>query len=269
MGQVSLERMERVAIVVLDRPERHNALDGAMLEELERVLDQLEASPGRAVVVTGTGSAFCAGLDLDPAGNPMLVDLRRAVEAGDRDAVARLVDRLRRPVDRLAGLPVPLLAALNGPALGVGAEIALRCDLRLLDPTANLSLNGVHLGLAPLAGGGAALARLLGPSRAADLVVTGRQVSAVEAFSLGLANRLCEPGKALESALGLAVAIASNGPRAVRAALRVARDRERTEGADLLELERDAAVELISSGEPLVGLAAALARRRPDFPDPS
>jgi enoyl-CoA hydratase len=267
MGQVTLARVEKLAVVRLDRAERRNALDEEMLSALETLLGELEAAPPRAVVVTGAGEAFSIGLDLDPATNPAIMALLRAVQNHDRTELERQVGRIRGLVDRMVGLPVPVIAAVSGPAWGAGAEIALRCDLRALDATATLCLSGARTGLAPMFGGGPALARLVGPARAADLVLTGRKVSAVEAFSLGLANRLSEPGQALESALQLARAIAKNGPRAVRAALRVARASAALPAAEAARLELDAATELLLSGEFLLGMRAAMDRIEPEFPD--
>jgi enoyl-CoA hydratase/carnithine racemase len=238
-----------------------------MLGELATVVGELEGRVPRVVVVTGAGGAFCAGLDLDPSTNPTVGELLRAVQTHDRTAVERLLDRIRGVVDRLVGLPVPVIAAVNGPAWGAGAEIALRCDLRVLDAGATLCLIGARTGLASMLGGGPALVRLVGPSRAADLVLSARKVSAVEAFSLGLANRLGEPGQALEGALQTARSIARNGPRAVRASLSVLRASPGLPLETALGLERATATDLILSGEFLVGLGAAMARTEPDFSD--
>jgi enoyl-CoA hydratase/carnithine racemase len=267
MSQVSVERLGRVAVVRLERPERHNALDREMLGSLARAVDEVEAALPRAVVVTGAGDAFCVGLDLDPSSNPTVVELLHAVQTHDRGGVESLLRDTRRVVDRLVGLPVPVVAAVNGAAWGAGAEIALRCDLRVLDAAATLGLVGVRSGLSPTLGGGPALVRLVGPARAADLVLSARKVSAMEAYGIGLANRLAEPGQALEMALQLAGAIAANGPWAVRAALRVLRAAPGLGPEDALELERQAAVDVILAGEFLVGMRAVLARSEPDFPD--
>jgi enoyl-CoA hydratase/carnithine racemase len=266
-GHVTVEREGAVAVLRLDRPDRQNALDEQMLGALADAVGELEASPPRAVVVTGSSEAFCTGLDLNPGSNPSVGRLLRAVQARDRDAVEGIIAPIRALVDRLVGLPAPVIAAVNGPAFGAGAEIAVRCDLRVLDATATLCLIGARMGLATLLGGGSALVRLIGPARAADLLLSGRKVSVMEAFSLGLANRMSEPGKALDAALQTARSIARNGPRAVRAALRVLRSSPGLSLAAALDLEHAAAVELILSGEFLVGMSAAMAHTEPDFSD--
>jgi len=219
------------------------------------------------VVVTGAGDAFCTGLDLTPAANPAVDRLLRAVQTHDRATVEALLDRTRTVVDRLAELPVPVIAAVNGPAWGAGAEIALRCDLRVMDGAATLCLVGARMGLSTSFGGGPALTRLVGSSRAADLLLTARQVPAVEAFSLGLANRLAEPGMALDNALRLAFAISRNGPQAVRAALRVVRGSAGLDAGAAMTLERDAAAHVLLSGDFLIALKAAMTKTKAVFPD--
>src|SRR5262249_33226445 len=238
-----------IAIVMLDRPERRNALNEAMWSELDEAASELEARPGRGVVITGAGDrAFCAGMDVNPD-NPQVAGLVEAVQTHDRAPVAALLGRIRATLDRLVGLPVPVIAAVNGLAYGGGAELAVRCDLRVADPAAVFCFSEVRLGLMPDMGGGVALTRLLGPSRAADLVLTARRVGAPEALALGLVNRVSAPGKALEEALDLAAAVAKNGPRAVRAALDVIRTTGDLSERDALALELERATTLIVSGE--------------------
>lgn len=267
MGQVTLTRQERLAIVLLDRPERQNMLDSEMVEQMNAVVADLEGNLPRAVVVTGAGDAFCTGLDLNPTTNPAVEQLLHAVQRHDRQAVEALLDQTRTAVDRLTGLPIPVIAAVNGPAWGAGAELALRCDLRVIDGAATLCMIGARMGLSTILGGGPALARLAGPSRAADLLLTARKIPAVEAFSVGLANRIAEPGKALDNALRLAFTISRNGQHAVRAALRLVRESPGLDHAAALALERDAAAHVVLSGDFLVAMRAALNKGDAVFPD--
>jgi enoyl-CoA hydratase/carnithine racemase len=164
-------------------------------------------------------------------------------------------------------LPVPIIAAINGLAYGGGAEIASRCDLRVMDPQAVICFSEVRLGLMPDQGGVAGLTRLVGASRAADLILTARKVGAEEAFQLGWANRISGPGKALEEALSLAFSIAQNGPRAVRHALSVIRKTCDLTTQEALDMETEEAVTLIVSGESVHGISAFLTRQKPEFPD--
>jgi enoyl-CoA hydratase/carnithine racemase len=266
-GMVRLSRDGNVAILVLDRPERRNAIGEAMWVALEARVTELEGLLPRAVVITGAGDrAFCAGQDLG-GDNPQVQALVSAVQEHDEAAVGAFLTRERRVVDRLAALPVPLVAAVNGVAFGGGAELAARCDLRVLDPSAVICFSEVTLGLMPDWGGGVALARLLGPGRAADLILTGRRVDAEEAFRLGFANRISNAGQALETAVELARTIARNGPRAVRSAVEVLRRTPSLSDEEALALEMGRAVSLIASGECVHGIAALMAKKPPEFPD--
>lgn len=259
---------DHVAVLTLDRPERHNTLDERMWDALDAALDRLEQRLPRALVLTGAGDkAFSAGMDVNPD-NPQIAGLVEGVQRHEREPGLRLLQRLRRSVDRLVGQPVPVIAALNGLAYGGGAELAARCDLRVADPAATISFSEVRLGLMPDWGGGPALARLVGPSRAADLILTARKVGAEEALALGLVNRISAPGLARQEAQQLAETIAGNGPRAVRAALEVIRRAGDLPLQEALALELDRAADLIATGECVHGITAFMARQPPRFPEP-
>lgn len=267
-GEVRVEREGAIAVLTLDRPERRNAMNQAMWNSLERAVSDLEGSLPRAVVVTGAGEkAFCAGMDVN-TDNPDSAALMLAMQDKDRAPVVAMLTRMRAVLDRLVGLPVPVIAAVNGVAFGGGAETALRCDLRVMDPSATLAFSEVRLGLMPDWGGGVALARVVGRARAADLILTGRRVDAEEALALGLVNRVSAPAFCLAEAKALAQTIAQNGPRAVRAALRLLRRIDGMTDADALALELDSAATLIASGECVFGVGAFLTRTTPTFPDP-
>lgn len=265
-GTVRVERRGAVAVVTLDRPAKKNALGVELWAALRRAADELHAAPPRAVVLTGAGGAFSAGMDVHPA-NPQVAAIVGAVQAGDVGPVRAMLGELHAVLDRLFALPVPIIAAIEGLAYGGGAELATRCDLRVADPAATICFSEVKLGLMPDWGGGVALARLLGPSRAADLILTARKVGAEEALALGLVNRVSRAGAAVADAVALAEAIAANGPRAVRAALAVLRRAGDLRWADALALEVDTAAALIAGGECQVGIAALLSRTPPRFPD--
>ncbi len=265
--RIAIERRGYVAIVTLNRPKRLNAFDQTMFAALEQAAAALAAEPPRAVVVTGAGErAFSAGFDVNPE-NPMLAALGTAIEAQDHGTVAQAIREMRRAVDRFTALPMPVIAALNGQAFGGGAELAVRCDLRVMDPAAVLCFSEVRLGLMPDWGGGATLAALVGASRAADLILTARECSAAEALDLGVVNRISAPGQALADAQDLVEAIAANGPRAVRSALAVIRGSREQPLAAALDAEEARAVELILAGECLHGIAAHLSGKAPVFPN--
>ncbi len=265
---VRVEFLDRVGLLTLDRPEKWNAFDHVMWSGLESAVEELKEKRPRAIVVTGAGDrAFCAGQDVNP-NNPQIKEQSQALETGDRPAVEALIMRIRTTVGGLCSLPVPIIAALNGAAYGGGAELASRCDLRVMDPAATISFSEVKLGLMPDWGGGVALTRLLGPSKAADLVLTARKVGAEEALQIGLANRISAPGKSLEEAIQLAETISQNGPRAVASALEVIRLTPDLPQNQALDLESEKAVDLIITGECIYGIAGFLTKTKPEFPDP-
>lgn len=265
-GTVQVEVRGHVAVITLDRPERKNALGHAMWAGLGRAADELHARTPRAVVLTGAGESFCAGMDVNPD-NPQVAKLVGAVAGRDAAPGRAMLLELHGVLDRLFSLPVPIVAALGGLAYGGGAEIATRCDLRVADPRATICFSEVRLGLMPDLGGGVALARLLGPGRAADLILTARKVGADEALALGLVNRVSAPGASLADAVALADTIAGNGPRAVRAALAVIRGATDLSWPDAVAGELEAAAALIASGECQVGIGAFLGRSTPQFVD--
>lgn len=264
---ISVKRQGHIAIMTLDRPAKHNALDQHMWDCLDKSVTDLGQNLPRVIVLTGAGDkAFCAGFDVHPD-NPLLTPLLAAAESRDKGPADELIRRVRTSTDKLVSLPVPIIAAINGLAYGGGAEIASRCDLRVMDPQAVFCFSEVRLGLMPDHGGVVGLTKLVGASRAADLILTARKVDAQESLQLGLTNRITAPGKVLEDALDLALSIAQNGPRAVRHALCVIRKIHDLTTRDALDLETQEAVDLIASGESIHGVTAFLTRQKPDFPD--
>ena len=266
--KIHLERRGHIGIVTLDRPERRNAFNAEMWRALEKTVDDLKARLPRVVVITGAGEkAFCAGFDINPD-NPQVANLIDAVHHHQREPVEALIREIRHAVDGLVSLPVPVIAALNGLAFGGGAELALRCDMRIADPATVISFSEVRLGLMPDWGGGVALSRLVGPGRAAELILTARRIDAEEALRLGVVNRISAPGKSLDEAVALAETIAGHGPRAVRHALRVIRHSPDLPLEKALDFESEEAVTLIASGECYHGIVAFLEKKKPEFPDP-
>jgi enoyl-CoA hydratase len=256
-----------IGVVTLNRPERKNTFHEKMWSDLEAVTSSLTQSLPRAVIVTGAGSeTFSAGMDVNPD-NPQISGLINAVSRNDPGPVDVLMRRIRGAIDELVSLPVPVICAINGIAYGGGAELTMRCDLRVMDPGAVICFSEVTLGLMPDWGGGVALTRLAGPAVAADLILTARPVGADEALSLGIVNRISRPKKALEDATALAESIVKNGPRAVRSALEVIRRTPDLTHQDALALELERAVALIASGECAHGIGAFLQKREPEFPD--
>ena len=263
---VRLERSGKVALITFDRPERRNAFNEAMWSSLEQTVAELKENLPRVVIVTGAGKAFCAGFDINPD-NPQVGGLIESVQKQERPPVESLIKRLQSAVNDLATLPVPIIAGINGDAYGGGAELASRCDLRVMDPQAAICFAEVKLGLMTDWGGGPGLTRLIGASRAADMILTARKIGADEALRIGLVNRISAPGNALDEAMVLAEMIAQNGPRAVRHALQVIRQSPELPMQRALEMERREATTLITSGECIQGITAFLSKQTPEFPD--
>jgi enoyl-CoA hydratase/carnithine racemase len=268
MPTVLLERDESIAIITFNRPEKHNAFNKTFWDDFNICLDDLEHKLPRVVIVTGAGDrAFSAGFDINPD-NPLVSALVDSVMKGVRQPVEKLIRFIRTSVDRLVTLPVPVIAAVNGIAFGGGAELAVRCDLRVADPGAVFSFSEVKLGLMPDHGGTVGLQRLVGTARAVELILSGKKVGAAEAHKIGLVNQVSEPGRCLDNARELAGTIAANGPRAVRASLAVLRCAGELPVSEALELESRHAVDLILSKECVDGITAFMSGNKPEFKDP-
>lgn len=263
---IRMETRGKIAILTLDRPMRQNALNDRMFEAMERVTRELKEHLPRAIVITGSGDkAFCAGFDINPD-NPLVAGLIDAAEKKQLEPARELIQYIRKIVDEFVALPVPIIAAINGLAYGGGAELSVRCDLRVMDPNAVICFSEVRLGLMPDWGGGAALVRLVGASRAADMMLTARKISAGEAINFGLVNRICR-SSCLEEAIDFANMIAANSPRAVSSTLALIRQSQNLTFKQTLDMEMEKAVSLIGSGEYFYGVSAFLEKRKPEFPD--
>jgi len=265
--RIRLERKNKIALVTMDRPEKKHAFDEAMFNALEQVTRELAADLPRTIVLTGSGvNAFCAGFDVNLE-NPMTAQFLEAVNKKDTAVAGEVIGRMRRAVDGFVGLPVPVIACVNGSAYGGGAELAVRCDLRVMDAGAEFCFSEVRLGLMPDWGGGPCLERLVGHAHAADLILTARVVTAKEALEMGLINRLSDDGCCLDDALALAEEINRNGPKAVSHALAVLRQSRDLSLEVALDKEAESASDLIASGECIHGITAFMEKKLPRFPD--
>jgi len=223
----------RVALLRLNRDDVRNALTGtALIEDILATLAWAERNPEVSVLVlTGEGSAFCSG------GNLREMEERRGIFAGD---VHEIQDRYRRSIQRIPlamqRCEIPLIAAVNGPAVGAGMDLACMCDLRIGSEKAVLGETFLNLGIVPGDGGAWFLRRLLGPQRAAELCLTGRLVKADEALRLGLLLEVVPPHELLPRSLELARSIAAQPPRALRLTKRLLQAAGRLELPEYLEL---------------------------------
>jgi len=255
-----------VADVRLARPEKRNALDGAMFAGLVTAGERLKSEPGvRAVVLSGEGPDFCAGLDFD---------WFRAMRDGERRSDQVDLPPGQGPA-RATGqraayvwteIPVPVIAAVNGNALGGGLQIALGADIRIVAPDARMSVLEIRWGLVPDMTGSQLLPELVGRDVAKELTFTGRVVRGDEAVALGLATRV-DPDP-LGSALELARSIAARNPHAIRAAKRLLNLAGRVDLEAGFAAEQKEIGGLIGSPNQAEAVAAEFERRAPRFTDP-
>jgi enoyl-CoA hydratase len=246
----------RVARLTLDNPPL-NLVTRELLEQLEEALATLEAAdPGdvRAVVVTGAGDrAFSAGSHVGDFEN-------------QRGAAGRTRHELESGVAaRLARLPMPTIAAIEGNALGGGLELALCCDIRVASEQAKLGLPEVRLAVTPGAGGTQRLSRAIGEARARELILTGRVLDSVEAERIGLVSRVVPAGQAVSAAEEIGSEIAARGPLAVREAKRLVALSTDVDLATGLEAELDASDRVFASEDMSEGARSFFEKREPDY----
>ncbi len=184
---------DNIAIVTLNRPKYYNALNSELIGELEKVLAELENNDKvRVLIITGSGKAFAAG-----------ADVTELMEADPWGALENCT-RAHRVFDRLETLPIPTIAAINGPALGGGCELILCCDFRIAAESARIGLPEITLGIIPGAGGTQRLLRLVGLPRAKEMIFLGSLVNAEKALEIGLVDRIVNDQELLEEAKKLA-----------------------------------------------------------------
>jgi enoyl-CoA hydratase len=210
-----IEQRGHVLIVTMNRPAARNALSGPMMALMREAWDRVDADPGiRACVLTGAGGAFCAGADLKAM---------TASHPGDQFAAGDTDLSVIEPLLKGRRLTKPLIAAVEGPAVAGGTEILQATDIRVAGESARFGVAEARWGLFPLGGSAVRLPRQIPYTIAADLLLTGRLISAAEARDIGLIGHVVPDGQALARALEIADLIAANGPVAVRAILRTIR----------------------------------------------
>jgi enoyl-CoA hydratase len=243
-----------VELIVLKNPPV-NALSTSLLAELDAAVAAIESAPGtRAVVLTGDGQYFSAGADLKEMAT---MDLAQAPEVARRGHLL---------FARLAALRPPVIAAINGLALGGGLELALAADLRVAGDSAKLGAPEVNYGLLPAYGGTQRLPRLIGPTKAKELIFTGAMIPATEALRIGLVNKVVPAGQELRAARDLAHTIAQKAPRAVQAAKRAIVEGLSKSLPDGEEVELGLfASEVLPSEDLAEGILAFAERRPPKF----
>ncbi len=243
-----------LSVITLDRPEARNALSLEMRDELERALVAFEADAGKRVaILTGAGDkAFCVGADLTAPPPPS-------------SGAAAQLDRGNRSLVRDLELSKPLIAAINGMALGGGLELALLCDIRIASRTATFALPEVRIGSMPGSGGTQRLPRAVGVSQAMLLALSGERITADEALQMGLVGRVVEPADLLSTTLQIAERIADNAPLAVRMTRKAIREGMELPLAQGLALERTLFTIIRETEDRAEGRSAFREKRKPVF----
>ncbi len=219
LPEVLYEVEDGIATITLNRPERMNAISGPMLAKLSQDLLKANADPKvRVVLLTGAGRAFCVGLDLVDATQGSGIG-----SASQAQAVSVNLDLRNTPPTILFNLDKPTICALNGAAAGYGLDTALGCDIRIMGESSKLAAAFVKRGVVPESGGTWLLPRLVGWSKAAELIFTGRTLSAADSLALGLASEVVPDADLMTRARAVAAEIAANAPLAVQSAKRLMR----------------------------------------------
>jgi enoyl-CoA hydratase len=254
-----VERRGHVLIVTMNRPEARNALSTPMMAIMRQAWDEVDRDPDiRACVLTGAGGAFCAGADL----KAMTKTHPSAAFKNNEFDLSVL-----EPLLKGRRLTKPLIAAVEGPAIAGGTEILQATDIRVAAESARFGISEARWGLFPLGGSAVRLVRQIPYTVAADLLLTGRHISAAEAREIGLVGYVVPDGQALAKALEIADMIAANGPVAVRAILRTIRETEGMAENDAFKLEAEIGKAVFASEDAKEGPRAFAEKRRPQFND--
>ncbi|MBI3635728.1 MAG: enoyl-CoA hydratase/isomerase family protein [Candidatus Rokubacteria bacterium] len=249
---LTFTREEGWAIITLNRPPA-NAISEQLVQDLNAALSSVESDAAvRAVIITGSGDKiFCAGADLGSA-----------FSGGSVDTFIRIGNGVLRKIERF---PKPVIAAMNGHALGGGCEIAMACHLRLLKEGARMGQTETNLGIIPGFGGTQRMPRLIGRTKALEFMILGTQVPAAECLALGLVNRLSKEGEVLNDARALARQIAKRPPIATRLIIETVNDGLEAPIDQALEIETRAFVTSLRTEDAAEGIQAFFAKRAAEF----
>ncbi len=252
---IELSRRDEFAVITLSRPEALNALNVQMIKDIGAAIDEVGASDARTLIFTGEGGkAFCAGADIKELLGRSLVDAKKGAEHGQWTFA------------KLDRLPMPSIAAINGYAFGGGLELALACTFRVASETAKMGLPEIKLGAIPGYGGTQRLPRVVGESRALDMIMTGRTVDATEAERIGLVNRVAD-GDTLDAAVAFAREFAGFSLPVLgfaREAVARASDSPINEG---LRVEADLNTLAFQTEDVVEGMNAFVEKRKAEFKD--
>jgi enoyl-CoA hydratase/carnithine racemase len=246
------EKGESFGVVTINQP-KANQLSQGVVEGLDAALnDCMEDKQMRVLIITNAGDKiFSAGADLSSGFG----------ELGLSDYIKRGQDLN----NKIASMPVPVIAAMNGHAFGGGLELAMACHFRILKHDSRLGLTETNLGIIPGYGGTLRLPRLVGSTRALEYMLLGKQIEAQEALNAGLVHRICDDGAVFGDAMTLAKQLATRPPLAVRQILKIMAQKENLSPEHHLKMERQALVELFASKDMIEGMTAFAQKRPPVF----
>jgi len=250
-----MEEKNQAVILTLNRPEVMNCLNFELLYAMRDTIDSLQYRTDiRTVIITGKGDkSFCAGADLKE-------------RAGlTPDEVKKFILTIRNLLTSLQNLPMPVISAVNGVALGGGTEVALASDIRIASQTASMGLTETRLAIIPGGGGTQRLPRIIGVAKAKELIFTGRRVNAEEALEIGLVNKVTSPETLLIEGLKMADMIAETGPIAVEMAKYAIDKGIETDLATGLAIESNAYRVTIPTEDRVEGLTAFREKRKPQY----
>jgi enoyl-CoA hydratase/carnithine racemase len=256
-GPPLIEARERsTALLRLNRPRAKNALSRELVIALGQALQRAAYDTQvRSIILCGAGDAFCSGVDLKEAAQ----DIRKS------EAVSERIDGFHLIIRTIVGAPKPVIAAIHGGAVGFGCDLALACDLRLLAEESYLQEKFVSIGLMPDGGGTFHLPRLVGLSKALELLMLGERVEAPQALGLGLALRITPRDTLIDEALALADKLAKGPPLALAAIKHAARTALSGDVDGALQREKVGQMRLLSSDDALEGMLSFLQKRDPKF----
>ncbi|MGI9598607.1 MAG: crotonase/enoyl-CoA hydratase family protein [Acidimicrobiales bacterium] len=265
--RIHISRQGGVADVRLNRPEKMNALDPAMFKALADTTEELAADRSlRCVVLSGEGRSFCAGLDFGSFQGMTDGERDHSGDVEPEMAEGQITHRCQQAVYGWTDLPVPVIAAVHGHALGGGIQLALGADIRIVAPDAKLSVLEIRWGLVPDMTGTQSLVNLVGLDVAKELTFTGRTVSGTEAVDIGLGTHLSDDPH--RDAMAMATEIADKSPDAIRAAKRLFNSAPKDSVAEGFANERREIGRLIGSSNQIEQVKAFFDKRQPAFQDP-
>lgn len=256
MSYILTEQKGRVGVITFNRPEVFNAMNYELLAQLEAAVEQMNADDGVSVIVlTGAGKGFMAGADLSYIRDIDVIETKR------------WCNNMNRIFTKIEQAVKPVIAAVNGAAMGGGCELSVACDIRIASEKAKFALPEVTLGITPGAGGTQRMARLLGPGKTKELVFTGKVIRADEALALGLVNQVVPADGLMDAALEMGEKIAANGQFAVRQAKLEINRGLQMDVASAVVFETESCALCFATADRTEGMSAFLEKRPAKFTD--